>query len=124
MAKKRRDPDDKHLLDEKLWKVFSLYIRKRDKGICFTCGNRLEIKQCQAGHFFSRGHHAIKYDEKNVHAQCLPCNVFKHGNLHEYHRNFIARYGQAAYDDLYSRKDDEAKRTVEWYKEMIEKYSE
>ncbi len=77
----------KDMKDDRLWKWFSLYIRLRDadnKGIitCITCGAKHFWKgtnQVNAGHFMSRKHNATKYDEMNVHGQCVACNKYGYG---------------------------------------------
>ena len=38
-------------LKNKLWKVCSEYIRRRDKGICFTCGRKASGSGYHAGHY-------------------------------------------------------------------------
>jgi hypothetical protein len=47
-----------------------------------------------AGHFHSVGSSpSLRFDEQNVHAQCVHCNRDKHGNLHEYRIGLIQRVG-------------------------------
>jgi len=73
-------------LKKDLWKVFSEYVRKRDKGICFTCGSRAWGRNYHAGHFIpkSTGGLALYFHEDNVHGQCAKCNLFLQGNQYEY----------------------------------------
>jgi Bacteriophage Lambda NinG protein len=82
-------------LKKDLWKVFSMYIRQRDKGVCFTCGKRDEWKNMDAGHYIPKsvGGSNLYFHEKNVHAQCTACNRFRHGNLHEYSIRLQEKYG-------------------------------
>lgn len=54
----------------------------------------------QAGHFIPGRHNAVLFDERNVHPQCVGCNVFKHGNLIPYYRYMLFYYGQAVIDEL------------------------
>lgn len=61
-------------------RVFSLWIRKRDKK-CVTCGSTQNL---QCGHYISRSCNQLRYDEVNCHAQCMPCNVFKRGAMDQY----------------------------------------
>lgn len=76
--------------DDKLWKVFSEFIRLRDSDEngyckCITCGNIMKYDRgMHAGHFISRRHLATKFDETNVHAQCCSCNAFHSGLQYEY----------------------------------------
>ena len=73
----------------KLDNIFSKYIRLRDADKygycrCVTCGERLHWKKIQAGHFISRKYYATRWDEENVNAQCVACNVFKSGEQYKY----------------------------------------
>ena len=61
---------------------FNKYIRQRDKR-CISCNAPTE----NAGHYFSAGNHAsLRFDERNVHGQCIRCNKWLHGNLIEYRK--------------------------------------
>lgn len=108
-------------LDKKLWKIFSRYIRCRDAnkdGIaqCISCGKPMQVwypngkwnQQCHAGHFYNRGssYRAIKYDEKNVNAQCCHCNTFNEGNKQGYKRGLIKKYGEGVLEYLAVKKSN------------------
>lgn len=82
-------------LKKDLWKQFSMYIRQRDKGVCFTCGKRDEWKNTDAGHYIPKsvGGANLYFNEKNVHAQCTGCNRFRHGNLSQYALRLQEKYG-------------------------------
>jgi len=60
-------------LKKTLWKYFSAYIRARDGYRCFTCDRYATGAGMHAGHFVpsSMGGLGLRYDEDNVHAQCL-----------------------------------------------------
>ena len=73
--------------------LFSEYIRKRDKGICFTCGNKKRWRRQQAGHYVSRSWNKLRFDERNVNCQCMACNIWKKGNMDEYALNLIKKHG-------------------------------
>lgn len=72
--------------------VFNKYIRERDKEKgCISCGGSVD----HAGHYFSQGQHsALRFDEFNVNGQCVGCNTYKHGNLINYRKGLVARYGK------------------------------
>ena len=74
--------------------VFNKYIRERDKGKgCISCGKPL-IGKFDAGHFYNANNHwAVRFDERNVHGQCVNCNQHKHGNLLEYRARLMFRLG-------------------------------
>lgn len=107
--------------EKKALKAMSDYIRARDKYRCFTCGKIGDNKNIDAGHLFSRRYTAIKFDEINVHSQCVYCNQYLSGNLHEYIKRFIAKYGQKAYNDLDNKKNILVKRNINDFLQ-IEKY--
>jgi len=67
----------------------------RDHGLpCISCGKTGEGAY-HAGHYRSCGsapHLAL--DLRNIHRQCAPCNLHLHGNLIEYRKGLIARFGE------------------------------
>lgn len=93
-----------------------LYIRNRDAGNpCISCGKYTTL---QAGHFYSGGHYsALRFDEDNIHGQCLRCNYYLSGNLNNYRINLEKKIGAeklAKLDlkaDIYKRN-----RTFKWDK--------
>lgn len=87
-------------LKAKLWKVFSLFIRRReadDNGFtkCFTCGAKKHYKELDAGHYIPKsiGGANLYFAEKNIHPQCTYCNRYMHGNLSQYAIRLQAKYG-------------------------------
>jgi hypothetical protein len=91
------------MTDKKLWKAFSLYIRLRDTdsegfGSCFTCPRILHYTKGDCGHGIGRQHKATKYNEKNNHLQCKPCNGFNGGMREVYKQQMNLRYGDYAWD--------------------------
>ncbi len=106
-------------LKKKLWTVFSLYIRQRDKFTCFTCGKKGEGSGMHAGHFIPKsvGGIALYFHEDNVHAQCYHCNINLGGSQYEY----SLRLGKKA-EELSKMKGIYTKWTVEDYKNKIEFY--
>jgi len=75
--------------------AFNSWIRARDAGLgCISCG-RHHGGQWHAGHYVSIGAKPeLRFDEKNCHKQCQPCNTHLHGNLVLYRAALIERYGQ------------------------------
>src|SRR3990167_4701828 len=73
-------------LKKDLWKVFSLFIRLRDKGICFVCGRRASGSGYHASHFIPKsiGGLVLYFSEKNVFGCCYNCNINLGGNLYEF----------------------------------------
>jgi len=75
----------------KAQKAFNARIRERDKDKgCISCGGKVE----QAGHYLSAGHHGVhRFNEKNVHGQCVRCNMYLSGNLINYRIGLVKRIG-------------------------------
>ena len=80
-------------------KHFNKFIRNRDKDKpCISCGKYTTL---QAGHFYSAGKHSsVRFNEDNVHGQCLSCNYFKSGDLLNYRTNLIQKIGVDRFEKL------------------------
>lgn len=113
---RRRSKNRVPALRRKAWALFSIYIRRRDNNICFTCGGYGD----QAGHFIHRD--ALDFCEENVHAQCSRCNLYLSGNLDEYTIRMIDKYGREKVDELMARKHEIHRWAVGELEEIIEKY--
>lgn len=108
----------KKSLFDKVWKVFRIYILRRDNCICFTCGETAN----QAGHFIHGKYKPTYFDEKNVHAQCVKCNFFLDGNRDTYLRKLQIRYGIKTADKLLDQKYKTKYWTVIELQELYNKY--
>lgn len=118
-------------LKKKAWAVFSRYIRIRDaieltgkpfKAKCCTCGTLLPIKELQAGHFLSSRCNSILFEEQGVHAQCVACNIYKHGNVEEYYPFMLKKYGEEVISILKGLKKTTKSFNRTDYEEMIDKW--
>jgi hypothetical protein len=92
-------------LIEDLDDAFSLFIRSREKdeygyAKCFTCGKRDLPKNLQCGHYWSRKHLALRFDEINCAVQCVSCNVFKEGNKPAFTLALMRKYGNDVVEKL------------------------
>lgn len=110
-------------LKKKLDKVFSIWIRKRDRGVCFTCGIQRPVKQMQAGHYISRSHNSTRFDPKNVHCQCVSCNIFRRGAMDSYALALQRKYGLAILQELDKKKWEIKRWTIKELENLIEFYS-
>lgn len=100
---------------------FSKFIRLRDEGKpCITCGNLRE--RMEAGHFMGRGNQATRYDEKNVHGQCSPCNRFQGGRQYEHGQKIDQIYGEGTAHELYLKSKMLCKRTKADFEMIAEHY--
>lgn len=110
---------------KELQEVFNKYIRLRDKDKgCISCGSPLKGKY-DAGHFYSVGNYpAIRFNESNVNGQCVHCNQYRGGNLHEYRENLLKRIGYSEFEKLESLRDVSRNYTIPELIELKEIYKE
>lgn len=109
-------------LKKKLDKVFSIYIRQRDNGQCYTCPKKDEWKWMQNGHFVPRQYLAVRYDEKNCHCQCYACNMLYNGQPSAYAEHLKRDYGDDIIRELESKRQQITKDFP--YEEKIKYYEE
>jgi len=118
----------KSALKNKLWKIVSEYIRRRDaddEGLveCCTCKKVGHWNRMQAGHFVASSQgNATRWDERNIHAQCYRCNINLGGNGPEYYPFMVNKYGLDFVNELRSR--PMVKLSDSDYMRLIEEYSE
>ena len=102
--------------------LFSQYIRLSNSidGFCncVTCGRVYEWKKIQAGHFISRQHYSVRWDERNVKPQCYGCNVMQQGRQYE----FSKYLGEELSNELYLLSKQTRKFTENELEEMIQDY--
>lgn len=122
--KKKQCKNDLSAWHDKLWKVFSVYIRLRDaieagmQGYirCISCGDIYHWTNGDAGHYLNRKYKAIVYDEDNVHFQCRDCNRFTEGNQAAYRINLVAKIGEDRVRALEEKKNWPAGFTIDGLK--------
>lgn len=121
-AKKEFNQNDKVYLKELAQKIFNTYIRMRDKDLpCVSCGTTNDILY-QAGHYKPAGGYSyLRFDENNVHKQCVRCNCNLSGNLIPYREALIKKIGIEEVERL--EQPNQIKTwTVEEYQEIITTY--
>jgi hypothetical protein len=100
-------------------KSFQKWVRMRDAGLpCISCGN-LNTTDWAGGHFYSAGMYSgLMFDERNCHKQCNShCNKFLSGNLLEYRKGLINRYGSEFVQQLDQISDE--KRNYKYSKDEL-----
>lgn len=104
--------------------IFNKYIRLRDaQKNCISCGGKLGSKY-DAGHYKSCGAHPeLRFEELNVHAQCVRCNQHLSGNLIGYRKGLLIRIGTEKVEWLES-KHEPLKLTIEEIKELKKVYQD
>ena len=94
-------------LKNRLDRLFAGYIRVRDKDKpCISCG---EYRDLEAGHFYPRANLVLRWDEMNVHGQCLACNRYRDGNHSAFGRGIAIRYGDSVVEGLDRRSQERIK---------------
>ena len=104
--------------------AFNAYIRFRDDKLpCVSCG-RHHTGQYHAGHYRSvAAASQLRFNEDNVHKQCMPCNTHKSGNAVEYRINLVKRIGLERVEALEA--DNEPRKwTIDELKELKQKYKD
>lgn len=117
--KKPKKPARKSLVKE-LDRVFSLFIRARDKR-CVTCGTSENLT---CGHLFSRVAYSTRWNEDNCACQCAGCNLRHEHDPYVFHRWFIRKYNQEYWDLLHAKYNTPRKFTDAELQAMIQKYKE
>lgn len=112
LSTKAKKPAKKPIKRSKVVKdldaIFSQYIRLKyaneyGEVECYTCGAKMNWKEAQNGHFYSRARYTTRWDEANCRVQDYRCNVALSGNYIVYTRNMLAEIGTEALDLLESR---------------------
>jgi hypothetical protein len=105
--------------------VFNTYIRLRDKDKpCVSCGKKL-VGKYDAGHFFSVGAYPnLRFNENNVHGQCVECNQHKHGNVKEYDLRLQNILSNKEYNELLESRHKPLKLSFDEVKELIAIYKQ
>jgi len=131
---------DKSELKEKLKTVsdyrnsarywFQRWIRIRDLGKkCISCNATLtDIRTFDAGHYYNaKSYPQLLFNEFNVSGQCKNyCNNYMSGNLIEYRKGIIERYGIEVLNELERLAEDKSKRTLskEYYQKIEAEYKQ
>ena len=125
--KKKKKAVSRSQLVKRLDSVFSQYMRLKDadsNGMveCYTCGAVRHWKEQQAGHFYTRGRHATRWDESNIRVQDYACNIARSGNYIVFTKKMIAEMGMEAVDELEYKSLNGAKISTPELREKIAYY--
>ncbi len=69
--------------------------------VCVTCGDVDDYRNMDSGHFLSRKHTSILFDERQIHPQCRTCNNHGNGNRNVYTVFMNAVYGEDVVAELH-----------------------
>lgn len=116
-------------LKTKLDRIFSEFIRLRDSDEngycrCISCNSIHHWKDMDAGHYVNRRHMSLRFDEKNVNAQCRSCNRFDEGNAIGYNHGLVEKYGDSVISYLNIKKFNFCQMGKVEYETLINCYQE
>jgi len=106
-------------------KLFSDYIRTRDKWTCLRCGNKPVKQGLHCSHYWGRGREAIRFEPDNAISLCFACHkLWGHGDGRDQYREYMTlRLGKERFKSLelqancFQRKDD--KLCLIWLREKL-----
>lgn len=111
---------------KEFWKTYAIFIKKRDKGVCITCGKSgLSGYEYQAGHCIPAGASPLTlyFDERNVNGQCMRCNQFLGGMGAVYRGKVDEKYGKGTFKELQRLMGETSlKYSKQDYADLIEDY--
>ncbi len=112
-AKRKLKDEDRSFQLKKTQQIFNAYVRLRDHAQpCISCG-RFHDGQYHAGHYRTVGANPeLRFNDRNCHKQCAPCNNHLSGNLVNYRINLIAKFG-VEFVDFLEGPHKEKKYTIE-----------
>ena len=98
------------------------YIRLRDKGKpCISCG-ALWNDNFEAGHYAKAElYPAVRFNELNIHGQCIQCNRYKHGNETAYRAGLEVRLCRTEMAKLQAAIFYAKKEGFKWDREELER---
>lgn len=88
---------------------------------CISCKIWYPYERLDGGHFIPSTASTVRFDMRNINAQCWKCNRYLSGNSRHYLKGMIAKYGQEVVDELESQEFTTRKWTVEELEQIIEK---
>ena len=95
----------------KLQVLFNKFIRLRDSGggffTCISCSMTKSTDEMNAGHYYGVGNwDGLRFDEDNVHGECIPCNGWNDHHLFGYKENLIKKLGKKVFLELEQKARD------------------
>ena len=115
-------------LKKELDRVFSIFVRLRDSdptgiGACRTCGRTGHWTDMDAGHYVPRQDLIHRWNPKNVHLQCKPCNGFRGGEPEKMAEYIDRTYGKGTARGLKDTVWMKFRYDRHWMRQGIAEYS-
>ena len=121
---KRKKSDLKRLKD-KLWKLTSEYVRRKDADHngyvpCYTCGVVKRYTEGDAGHAIPGRHNKVLFDLSILEFQCKFCNGPKSGMQYVFGKKLNERNGEGWFEQKMIESHEIVKFTKSDYEDRIE----
>lgn len=115
---------ERSIIEKKLDRVFSDFIRLRDKLTCQRCGKQFAkfTIGIQNSHFWGRRHRATRWSELNCCTLCGGCHIHLTANPETHRQWYRARIGDDAYTKLEHMHQKSPKFTLHDLQLMLEFY--
>jgi hypothetical protein len=81
-------------------KYCKLYIKDRDNWACINCGKTKAQATMSWGHLRTSSVYYTRWNELNIHCQCLGCNGRHEYDSSYYDKWFMDKYGQVVWNKL------------------------
>jgi hypothetical protein len=106
-------------LKKQLQPIFNKFIRLRDSDntffTCISCSQTLPLNKMNAGHYYAvGGYDALRFNENNVHGECVGCNCFNESHLIGYGINIEVKIGNEKVEELHELAKDYKKNGFKW----------
>jgi len=130
-VKKKKKAISLAKLKDRIQTVVNAYIRHRDSKdgffTCISCQRTLEVSKMQAGHYIPVSKSQfLRFNEENIHGECIGCNAFSEYHLIPYRRNLIEKIGvdtvhwlELHADDIYNHTREELESIKQYYVELL-----
>lgn len=118
-AKAKQDLMTKKDYIKILQQLVNKFVRLRDGAFCISCNKPIKGKT-DAGHLFSCGNYpSVRFDLRNINSQCITCNQFNGGRIHEYRENLVKKIGIYEFEDLERKAHENRQYSIPELKDMI-----
>jgi hypothetical protein len=126
--RKKINGSDRALQTKLAQQAVNAFVRLRDKDKpCISCG-RHHGGQYHAGHYRSVGSAPhLRFNTRQIHKQCQPCNMHLSGNIINYRRSLVDKFGQEYVEQIESDSKvrkfsiDDIKSIKEYYRKMVKR---
>ena len=116
-------------IEGKLDKEFSRFVRMRfadENGYvtCCTCNRFMHWKEGDCGHFMSRRHKFIRWNDWNALFQCKSCNSYRSGEQYKMAKSIDSRFGIGTAQLMDRMRHQTKKWTIGELREKLEYFKE